>query len=135
MAMLGHCPGDIDPTTGLLVSVRNLWTDPASETPAVGTCELWEIHNFTVDAHPVHLHLVQFEIIGRYPDAAGQPDLAGLAMNPPEANELGRKDMVICYPGEVTVIKAVFDKAGNYVWHCHILDHEDNEMMRPMIVQ
>jgi len=49
-------------------------------------------------------------------------------------HETGRKDTVVCYPGDITIIKALFDIKGNYVWHCHILDHEDNEMMRPLNV-
>ena len=53
---------------------------------------------------------------------------------PPEANETGYKDTVIAYPGEVTRLKATFDIAGLYVWHCHIVEHEDNEMMRPYCV-
>ncbi|MGV2341817.1 MAG UNVERIFIED_CONTAM: multicopper oxidase domain-containing protein [Planctomycetaceae bacterium] len=54
-------------------------------------------------------------------------DSSGTARN-------GRKDTVVCYPGDITIIKALFDIKGNYVWHCHILDHEDNEMMRPLTV-
>jgi spore coat protein A len=50
---------------------------------------------------------------------------------PPESWELGRKDTVIAYPGEITRVKALFDRAGLFVWHCHIVEHEDNEMMRP----
>jgi bilirubin oxidase len=50
---------------------------------------------------------------------------------PPESWELGRKDTVIAYPGEITRVKALFDRPGLFVWHCHIVEHEDNEMMRP----
>ncbi|MFN9156525.1 MAG: multicopper oxidase domain-containing protein [Planctomyces sp.] len=59
---------------------------------------------------------------------------AAIPLLPPEPHETGRKDTVVCYPGDITVIKALFDIKGNYVWHCHILDHEDNEMMRPLNV-
>ncbi|UCE24995.1 MAG: T9SS type A sorting domain-containing protein, partial [Candidatus Zixiibacteriota bacterium] len=52
----------------------------------------------------------------------------------PNPNESGWKDTVISPPGQVTRIKAVFDILGLYVWHCHILEHEDNEMMRPFKV-
>jgi spore coat protein A, manganese oxidase len=92
----------------------------------VGTTEMWELHNFTADAHPVHLHLVQFEVLERQ-DANG-------VVRGPEAWETGRKDTVVSYPGEITRVKATFDRAGQYVWHCHILSHEDNEMMRPYSV-
>jgi FtsP/CotA-like multicopper oxidase with cupredoxin domain len=50
---------------------------------------------------------------------------------PPEPWETGFKDTVIAFPGEVTRVQARFDLAGLYVWHCHIVEHEDNEMMRP----
>ena len=59
--------------------------------------------------------------------------LSGIA-RPAEANEAGRKDTVICYPGEITRILATFPSKGEYVWHCHILSHEDHEMMRSFIV-
>jgi len=52
-------------------------------------------------------------------------------VTPPEPGETGFKDTVIAYPGQVTRVKAKFDNAGQYVWHCHIVEHEDNEMMRP----
>ena len=117
------------------------WMHPATETPKLGTCETWEIHNFTMDAHPIHLHLVAFEVVGRIPGGAmanmaamNNTAAAAIPMLPPEPHETGRKDTVVCYPGDITVIKALFDIKGNYVWHCHILDHEDNEMMRPLTV-
>ncbi len=56
------------------------------------------------------------------------------AVRPPEPWETGLKDTVIAYPGEITRIKALFDLPGLYVWHCHILEHEDNEMMRPYFI-
>ncbi len=103
-----------------------VWQDPVTEMPVLGDTEIWEIHNLTVDAHPIHLHLVQFEVRGRK-GADG-------VIRPPEAWERGFKDTVIAYPGEVTRVKARFDLAGLYVWHCHIIEHEDNEMMRPFQV-
>ncbi len=99
------------------------WSAPVTENPALGATEVWEIHNFTEDAHPIHVHMVQFQVVNRQP-MGGSP-------RPPEAWETGFKDTVIAYPGEITRIKANFDIAGLYVWHCHIIDHEDNEMMRP----
>jgi FtsP/CotA-like multicopper oxidase with cupredoxin domain len=84
---------------------------------------MWEIVNFTVDAHPIHIHLIQFQVVERV-------GVDGTA-RPPELWETGFKDTVIAYPGEITRVKARFDIAGLFVWHCHILEHEDNEMMRP----
>ena len=101
------------------------WTDAITETPAPGATEVWEIHNFTEDAHPIHIHMVQFEVVGRE---------AGGVVRPPEAWERGTKDTVIAYPGEITRVKATFDRDGQFVWHCHILEHEDHEMMRPYSV-
>jgi spore coat protein A, manganese oxidase len=194
-----------------------------SELPQEGDTEIWEIVNLTADAHPIHLHLVQFQLISRqgfdvkaynavynaaFPGGGwdpmlgaacaagafcpgfgppmdyraannplsggkdgGNPDVAAIGKNgkplylsgkpaPPAANEAGWKDTVIVYPGQVTRIAVrwaptdlpvqttpnlaslyfPFDPSGDsfghgYVWHCHIIDHEDNEMMRPDVVQ
>jgi FtsP/CotA-like multicopper oxidase with cupredoxin domain len=100
-----------------------LWMDDITENPALGATELWEIRNFTVDAHPIHIHLVQFQVVERVAEDG--------TVRPPELWETGFKDTVIAYPGEITRVKARFDIAGLFVWHCHILEHEDNEMMRP----
>jgi spore coat protein A len=121
------------PTAALLGTVNPdgsgnplLWSDLITENPALGATEVWEIHNFTEDAHPIHVHLVKFEVVNRE-DADGN-------VRGPEAWETGFKDTVIAYPGEITRIKANYDLAGFYVWHCHIVEHEDNEMMRPFHV-
>jgi FtsP/CotA-like multicopper oxidase with cupredoxin domain len=97
-----------------------------TENPTVGDTELWEIYNFTADAHPIHLHLVRFEVVDR--------EVIDGATRAPEPWETGYKDTVISYPGEITRVKALFDLEGLYVWHCHIVEHEDNEMMRPFVV-
>jgi spore coat protein A len=102
------------------------WMDNITENPQAGAVEVWEIHNFTEDAHPIHIHLVQFEIIERE-DANG-------VIRGPEAWETGSKDTMISFPGEIIRVKAKFDRAGQYVWHCHIVEHEDHEMMRPYSV-
>jgi bilirubin oxidase len=102
------------------------WDDPITENPAIGTTEIWEMHNFTEDAHPIHIHEVQFQVVDRQP--------FGEEAYGPEAGETGFKDTVIAYPGEITRVKAKFDLAGLYVWHCHIVEHEDNEMMRPYFI-
>jgi bilirubin oxidase len=99
------------------------WDHAITENPALGATEVWEIHNFTEDAHPIHIHEVQFQVVDRQPFEGGP--------RPPEIWEAGYKDTVTAYPEEITRVKALFDLAGLYVWHCHILEHEDNEMMRP----
>jgi FtsP/CotA-like multicopper oxidase with cupredoxin domain len=101
-----------------------------TENPTQGDTEEWNIYNFTEDAHPIHLHLVRFAVVGRAP-------IGGILNNDGtgvEDWETGFKDTVIAYPGEITTVKALFDIAGLYVWHCHIVEHEDNEMMRPYVV-
>ncbi len=113
------------------------WSDPISERPHQGDIEIWSFVNATGDAHPIHLHLVRFQILERrafdlfawnahrtlrYTDPA----------QPPAPHEVGWKDTVGADPGMVTRIIAKFDgEPGRYVWHCHLLEHEDNEMMRP----
>ena len=135
------------------------WMDPVSEAPRLGSTEVWEFANLTEDAHPMHLHLVGFQVLDRQPFRAGdyakrQPGARGPLADylsgparPPEPHERGLKDTVVARPGEVTRIKVRFaPSAGGafpfdatsgpgYVWHCHILEHEDNEMMRPYVVK
>jgi spore coat protein A, manganese oxidase len=88
-----------------------------------------------MDAHPIHIHQVQFQVVNRevtdpMMSPHGQHMTAGEVM-PPEPWETGYKDTVIVYPGELARVKIRFDLVGLYVWHCHIIEHEDNEMMRP----
>ncbi|HXV76204.1 MAG TPA: multicopper oxidase [Candidatus Polarisedimenticolaceae bacterium] len=100
-----------------------------TENPTVGATEEWEIYNFTADAHPIHLHLVRFQVVDRRLfDGSPSPN------GSPRPWEAGFKDTVLAFPGEITTIRAKFDVAGLYVWHCHIVEHEDNEMMRPYVV-
>jgi len=100
------------------------WDDEITENPEVGSTEVWELYNFTEDAHPIHIHEVQFQVLDRESIEGGQT-------RPPEEWESGRKDTVIAYPEEITRVKATFHVPGLFVWHCHIVEHEDNEMMRP----
>jgi len=100
------------------------WGDPISENPDLNATEVWEMYNFTEDAHPIHIHEVMFHVVNRQP-------IGGTRARGPEKWETGYKDTVIAYPGEITRVKAKFDLPGLYVWHCHIVEHEDNEMMRP----
>jgi FtsP/CotA-like multicopper oxidase with cupredoxin domain len=120
-------------------AVHQMWADPVTENPSVGDTEVWELYNFTADAHPMHVHEVVFEVVDRQPitfkEHMGHVTEVQLTPNvparPPEAWESGYKDTVIAYPGEVTRIRAQFITPGQFVWHCHIVEHEDNEMMRP----
>jgi spore coat protein A, manganese oxidase len=151
------------------------WHGPTTENPALGSTEEWEIWNLSVDAHPIHLHLVYFDVVGRNEliwdssttedsrvsstsSAAGdgtylieQPVVLhdssigkGYRVgNPTMGSSItmtggyfddGRKDMVVALPNQITRIRATFDKAGRYSWHCHILSHEDHGMMRVLHV-
>ena len=138
------------------------WMDPISEEPALGVTEEWGIANTTEDAHPIHVHQVQFAVLQRVAldmpsyaaalaacarPAAGQPAATGCPPDPRDyaapgarprpaaAWERGGKDTIIANPGELTTLRARFDIPGLYVWHCHIVSHEDNEMMRPFCVR
>jgi bilirubin oxidase len=125
-AMLGSVMFGPD---GMPMGMPMMWMEQVSEKPRVGSTEVWELYNFTMDAHPMHIHEVQFEIVSREPFDPMAPGYG--KRRGPEAGEAGRKDTVIAYPGEITRVKATFDQAGLFVWHCHIVEHEDNEMMRP----
>jgi spore coat protein A len=114
--------------------------DPITEMPSLGATEMWNLINLTGDAHPIHLHLVQFQVLNRQrfntkKYAPGTPlTYTGKPAAPP-ATETGWKDTVTAYPGEVTRIITRFDHyRGVYPYHCHILEHEDNEMMRRFAV-
>jgi spore coat protein A len=113
---------------------------PVSERPRLGTTEIWRFINTTDDAHPIHIHLVQFQIIDRTPfdvqlfldkerlNLTGEP-------NSPRATEGGWKDTVRADAGQVLSVVVRFDGyPGRYVFHCHMLEHEDNDMMRPFEV-
>lgn len=156
------------------------WARPVSELPRVGSTEDWEIINLTGDTHPIHIHLIQFQVLNRqgidvtrytndWVALNGMPPLdhptivlppeSYLIGSPtsPDPNEQGWKDTIrvnpdSVAPGAVTRIRVRFAPQDanpaqalpgvnlfpfdptfgpGYVWHCHILDHEDNEMMRP----
>jgi spore coat protein A len=172
------------PTTGdpLMVTLQGQRFDsPVSETPRVGSTEQWMFVDLTMDAHPMHLHLVQFQVVSRQSINVAKYTADWLALNgqppfnhptitlpvdkylqgqpmPAMPNENGWKDTVTAYPGMVTAIAVRFAPLTSpttgpgtpspgvnlypfdptigpgYVWHCHIIDHEDNEMMRPYMV-
>jgi spore coat protein A len=128
------------------------YLDQTTEVILAGATEVWEIVNLTGDAHPIHFHLVNVQILSRQQfDAVGYAGGAPTYTWPataPEPNELGFKETVRMNPGEVTRVLMKFDlpstpfavpvsprTGGNeYVWHCHILEHEEHDMMRPMVV-
>jgi len=133
-ALLGTVSGD--PNTAPGVWAKRLWVEPVTENPAVGATEVWEIYNTTGDAHPMHVHEVVFEVVNRQAISVDEETqevqvVPGSVAIPPEPWETGFKDTVIAYPEQVTRIRAQFNTPGQFVWHCHIVEHEDNEMMRP----
>jgi FtsP/CotA-like multicopper oxidase with cupredoxin domain len=117
--------------TPVILNNGKVVTVPVSENPDLDSVEEWDIYNFTEDAHPIHLHLVRFEVLDRIEinEETAPPDLDVV-----QSWEKGFKDTVVAYPGQITKVKAKFDMEGLYVWHCHIVEHEDNEMMRPYCV-
>jgi FtsP/CotA-like multicopper oxidase with cupredoxin domain len=133
-ALLGTIAGD--PNTSPRPWTARMWAEPITENPAVGDTEVWELYNATGDAHPIHIHEVKFQVVDRQPilvdEETGTVEVdPSSAPTPPEPWETGLKDTVIAYPSEVTRVRAQFPTPGQYVWHCHIVEHEDNEMMRP----
>jgi spore coat protein A len=123
------------------------FADPATERPTVGSTEVWEFWNVSPDAHPVHMHLVQFQVIDRRSFSAPPPQATTMsngwtgvrlvgptswtaAAVPAPAHEAGWKDTVVCPPGQVTRVLVTFNRRGRYVYHCHILSHEEHDMMR-----
>lgn len=134
--------GRLMPMLGTMQNGVMEWDEDITEKPALNSTEIWEIYNQTPDAHPIHLHMVQMQLINRQKFTAGAVKENGSPLNvkhlgrlqPPSASEQGWKDTWVMYPGEVTRVIATFDLPGKYVWHCHILSHEDHEMMRPFLV-
>jgi FtsP/CotA-like multicopper oxidase with cupredoxin domain len=123
------------------VPTPKLWQDPITENPKVAETQVWEIYNFTADAHPIHVHEVHFQVVNRQAlatDEAGETEVPATLVGSPQAPEPWEdgsfKDTVLAYPGQVTRIRARFALPGLFVWHCHIVEHEDNEMMRPFFI-
>ena len=128
------------------------YVSPATETPSAGAIEVWQLFNLTGDTHPIHFHLVNVQIIQRQAFTGDPSTGITLVDNPfpPDPNEIGWKETVRMNPGEVTTVIAQFTlptlpaSMGNplsprtggheYVWHCHILEHEEHDMMRPLVV-
>jgi spore coat protein A len=121
-----------DPCTGTVWRINGLGWNDVTERPVLGTTEIWRFVNLSGTAHPMHMHLVAFQVLDRQPitvvgggwTAAGPPV-------PPAAVEAGWKDTVAVGPGEaVRVIARFEDFLGAFPYHCHMLEHEDHEMMR-----
>jgi spore coat protein A len=116
---------------------KKRWHDPTTEFPKLNSTEIWEFLNLTEDVHPLHLHMVRFQVLDRRLfDVFAYRNNGGLHYIgdklPLEANELGWKDVVQCPPQVVTRIIVHFDGyPGKYLYHCHILEHEALDMMRP----
>lgn len=120
----------------ILLLDNQRWFDPITEKPRLGSVEIWSLINLTSDTHPMHLHLVHFQILDRQPfdkeyyEATGQILVTGYR-TAPDLNEQGWKDTVRANPNEITRIIARFGPyTGTFPWHCHILEHEDHEMLR-----
>lgn len=113
------------------------WNMPITENPVLDSVEIWNLINLSDDSHPIHLHLVRFQILDRrrfdrFTYLNEETLLYTGPVTPPAPNEAGWKDTVRADAGMVTRIIVRFEGfTGRYVWHCHILEHEDNEMMRP----
>jgi spore coat protein A len=124
-----------EPMVHLLNGSR--WHQPVTENPVLGTTEVWAFANTTDDLHPIHLHMVRFQVLDRQsfnvPEMIYNKKLVLEGQRSgPAPSEMGWKDTIRAAPGAVTRIIVPFEGyAGRYVWHCHILEHEDNEMMRP----
>lgn len=121
----------------MLMLEDKMWTDPVTIRAELGSTEVWNIINTGAGIHPIHVHLVQFQVLDRQPfdvqqyTAAGTLKFTGPAVLP-DVNEGGWKDTVKAPPGNVTRFAARFgDHTGIYPFHCHILEHEDHDMMRP----
>ena len=121
---------------------HRMWDAPATEKPKLDTIEIWHLVNHFDRPHPIHLHLVHFEVLGRKEFSDSDFDKDGnykcdlKKLNPPQKYENGPKDVVRAEPGQVTTIIMHFkEHCGDYVWHCHILEHEDYDMMRPLVVE
>lgn len=138
--------GRITPLLGTVADGTKAFADPPDIFPKLGATEVWEFWNVSPDAHPIHMHLVRFRVVNRQaftatvqPKAmtngytgvslATPPVLSGFATVAP-LSEQGWKDTVLCMPGEVTRVVTTFQRPGKYVYHCHILGHEEHDMMR-----
>ncbi|WP_241655115.1 multicopper oxidase family protein [Granulicella sibirica] len=137
---LNEFDGDNGEATMMLLN-RKHWNDPVTEIVGLNTTEIWSFANLTQDVHPIHLHLVRFQVLDRQPfsveDYLNDESIRYIApKRSPGPQEMGWKDVVQCPPETVTRIIVRFGPyTGRYLWHCHILEHEANDMMRPYLVE
>ena len=148
---LGTAVATTAPGAKVVMFGREYPSTPTEVIPA-GSYEIWEIANLTADVHPIHFHLVNVQVLSRQAFSTkqyvgGLPNYQGQVL-PPDPNEMGWKETVRMNPGEVTRVFMRFDLAAvpftvpvsprtgghEYVWHCHILEHEEHDMMRPLVV-
>jgi spore coat protein A len=124
----------------MLLLNNQKWHDPITEKPKLNSTEIWSFINTTNFSHPMHLHLVQFQVLDIQPYDLERYNEDGtiLFTGPPEAppdNQRGWKDMIEVRAATITRVIAHFAPyTGDFVWHCHILEHEDYDMMRPFTV-
>lgn len=117
------------------------FSDPITEDPLNGSTEIWEFVNPTIDAHPIHLHAIHFQLLDRRRFDVRRHERNSEVVYTREAipaapQESGWKDTILCPPGQVTRVIIPFKGTpGKFVWHCHMLEHEDNEMMRPYLLR
>ena len=143
--------GRVMPLLGTVAEGTKSFDEPTEIFPKLGATEVWEFWNTTVDSHPIHMHLVQFRIVNRQKFSGAvqektmvngwygvqfskPPVLSRGVASPAPLHEQGWKDTVVCPPGQVTRVVAKFDRPGKYVYHCHILGHEEHDMMRWFVV-
>jgi spore coat protein A len=129
-----------DPAGNSMVMLLNRtpWHVPVSEVAKLGSTEVWSLVNLTDDTHPIHLHHVRFQVVDRRPFDRDLYLLQNATLRftgtalAPNSNEDGWKDVVQCPPNLVTRIHISFaGYPGRYLWHCHVQEHEANDMMRP----
>ncbi|HVT93534.1 MAG TPA: multicopper oxidase domain-containing protein [Bryobacteraceae bacterium] len=128
---------DLKGNTVLMLLNATRWHMPVTEKPVLGSTEIWELVNLTGDTHPIHLHMVRFQVLDRrgfepFTYETSKTLRYTGPLTPPSPDEMGWKDTVRAEAKAVTRIIVRFEGyTGRYVWHCHILEHEDNDMMRP----
>jgi spore coat protein A len=111
----------------LLLNGRT-WADAMTEVIQLGAVEIWQFNNATPDSHPMHLHLGHFQVLERF-------NRQTQTVIPIPTHDQAWEDTITVNPRENLKILVRFDQfVGRFVWHCHILEHEDYEMMRPLLV-
>jgi len=121
-----------DATTGAPMGMPMMWSDAVTENITLSDTEIWEIYDFTVDSHPIHLHQVMFQVVNRevFDPAFGVVGTITL----PEPGETGWKDTVIAHPGQINKTQGEMGCSRSFRLALPYLEHEENEMMRPYTV-